>query len=152
MAGNTSLLWKTYHFSDLSLELLYQILRVRQEVFIFEQNCFYLDADGIDMQSIHLCGFLDEKLVAYARIIPQGLQYAEISFGRVLVSKAQRGNGEGKVLTQKIIATAEKYFGKGPIRISAQSYLQHFYESYGFRAVSKEYLDAGIPHIEMLRL
>jgi ElaA protein len=151
MSNHSKLTWKVYEFPDLSRELLYQILRVRQEVFILEQNCFYLDADGKDTQAIHICGFLDNKLAGYARILPPGYKFEEVAFGRVLITKDERGKGEGKVLTQKILDVVEDYFGGGAIRISAQSYLQRFYEGFGFKAVGEEYLDAGVQHIEMLR-
>lgn len=151
MSNDTQFTWKIYEFPELPKELLYQILRVRQEVFILEQNCFYLDADGKDTQAVHVCGFADNKLVGYARILPPGLKFEEVAFGRVLITKDERGKGEGKVLTHKILDAAGEYFNAGPIRISAQSYLQRFYEAFGFEAVGEKYLEAGVPHIEMIK-
>jgi ElaA protein len=145
------LTWKCLAFHELDTDLLYAILRIRQEVFIMEQQCFYLDADGVDLRSLHLLA-LDEDghIAAYARIIPPGIAYCETSFGRVLVPKQLRGNGIGQELTSKCIAWAQEYFGRMPIRISAQLHLVDFYQQFGFETDGSQYLDAGLPHIQMV--
>jgi ElaA protein len=143
--------WKKYHFHELPRELLYEILRIRQEVFILEQHCFYLDADGLDREAIHLCGFDGQKLMAYARLLPPGQVYPQPSFGRVLILPQYRGRGLGKALTHSLIRLSEAEFGRADLCISAQAYLKDFYREFGFRTRGEEYLDAGIPHIKMIR-
>jgi ElaA protein len=148
-----NLIWQYKYFNDLSLRELYEIGRLRQEVFVLEQNCPYVDFDGKDYYCCHLMG-LDEhgNLQAYARIVPEGISYPkDISIGRVVNSQAVRGTGAGKTLMLESIAVCEILWGKKPIRISAQTYLLRFYESLGFVSTGKEYLEDDIPHTEMLR-
>lgn len=143
--------WYYKSFHDLSPQELYAIMHLRSEVFVVEQNCPYLDLDGKDQQSWHLMGWDGNKLVAYSRLLPAGLAFAEISIGRVVSSPAYRGTGAGKELMQNAIETAYQLFGHQPIRIGAQLYLQKFYESLGFAQVSEIYLEDGIQHIEMVK-
>lgn len=143
------LTWTHKRFSDLRLEELYSILRLRNEVFVVEQHCPYLDTDDKDQGSIHLCGWLDEKLVAYARLIPPGLAYSEASIGRVCTAVSYRGSGAGRTLMQKAIQLTLATFANSNIRIGAQLYLLKFYTSLGFKPSGSEYLEDGIPHIEM---
>ncbi len=144
--------WQTLSFLELDTDQLYAILKVRQEVFVIEQKCFYLDPDGVDQISYHVIG-RDEKgdINAYARLIPAGVAYPEVSMGRVLVVRQERGKGLGRALTRRCLEEAGRLWGHQPIRLSAQAYLVKFYEDFGFHTVGEEYLDAGIPHIEMLR-
>lgn len=146
-----SMEWHTLPFSELTKEQLYTILRLRQEVFIIEQNCFYLDADGVDQESFHLIGTTKGKIVAYARLIPPGVVYPEVSFGRVLVVPSHRGKRLGRSLTEQLISEATERWPGQNLRISAQHYLVHFYKNYGFKTVGSVYDDAGIPHIRMDR-
>lgn len=146
-----SLRWEWKAFNDLTANEVYTILCVRQEVFVLEQECLYLDADGKDRQSYHLMGFLGEDLVAYARIVEPGISYDEVSIGRILSSEKARGTGAGKELMIQAISRIEEIYGKVPIRISAQSYLLEFYGKFGFESTGKEYLEDDIPHTEMLR-
>lgn len=144
--------WNTLSFDELTTRQLYAILKVRQEVFVIEQRCFYLDNDDIDQVSYHVIGGdAAGNIMAYARLIPAGAVYSEVSVGRVLVVEKARGKGLGRKLTQQCIAEVTRLWGAVPIRLSAQAYLVHFYEGFGFHTVGSEYLDAGIPHIEMLR-
>ena len=139
------------HFNDLSLRELYEIGRLRQEIFVLEQNCPYVDFDGKDYDCHHLMG-LDEKgvLQVYARLVPEGISYAEdISIGRVVSSGQVRGSGAGRALMLQAIAACETLWGQRPIRISAQTYLLRFYESLGFVSTGKTYLEDDIPHIQM---
>lgn len=144
--------WETLSFLELDTDQLYAILKVRQEVFVIEQKCFYLDTDDVDQVSYHVIG-RDEQgaIIAYARLIPAGVSYAEVSMGRVLVVEKERGKGLGRQLTQRCLDEATRIWGAQPLRLSAQAYLVKFYEDFGFNTVGEEYLDAGIPHIEMLR-
>ncbi|RYG53397.1 MAG: GNAT family N-acetyltransferase [Chitinophagaceae bacterium] len=141
--------WTLDDFNGLDTKKLYQILKTRAEVFVVEQQCNYLDPDGVDIQSMHLCGWQANELIAYARIIPAGIAYAEASIGRVLIRKQFRGNGTGKLLMQKSIEAC-KTLGNGSIHISAQYYLLDFYTNLGFGIVGEQYLEDDIPHIGMI--
>jgi ElaA protein len=144
--------WHTRRLEEMKPLALHEMLALRQAVFIVEQYCPYPDADDQDLISWHLLGYAQEKLVAYTRLLPPGSSYEnEISLGRVLTHESTRGKGLGKVLMQKAIAECRKLFGSLPIRISAQSYLHEFYRELGFVATGKNYLEDGIPHIEMLK-
>lgn len=144
--------WINKAFNDLSLDELYTMMTLRQEVFVVEQDCPYIDADGKDQYSHHLMGF-DESgaLVAYTRIVAPGISYKEVSIGRVITAQSVRGIGLGVVLMEKSIEAVAELYGKVPIRISAQEHLRKFYESLGFVYTGKSYLEDGIPHIDMLR-
>jgi ElaA protein len=144
--------WKCKAFNDLTADEVYTILCVRQEVFVLEQECLYLDADGKDRKSYHLMGYSDNDLVAYARIVEPGICYKEVSIGRILTSEKARGTGAGKELMIQAITKIEEIYGMVPIRISAQSYLLGFYGKFGWESTGKEYLEDDIPHTEMLRL
>lgn len=146
-----SLRWEWKAFNDLTADEVYTILCVRQEVFVLEQECLYLDADGKDRNSFHLMGFDGNDLLAYARIVEPGISYTEVSIGRILSSKKARGTGAGIELMEQALSRIEEHYGKVPIRISAQSYLLKFYQKFGFESTGKEYLEDEIPHTEMLR-
>lgn len=147
----TTVTWTCKKFDELSAAELYTILKLRSEVFVVEQNCVYLDADGKDAQSYHLCGWLNnELLVAYARLLPPGLSYPEASIGRVVTHPVHRKDGYGKILMQKAIKNTQSLFNISAIKIGAQQYLLPFYNGLGFTASSEPYLEDGIPHLEML--
>lgn len=143
--------WLLRRFDELTPYQLYAILQLRNEVFVVEQNCVFQDADDKDQDSYHLMGFLDNKLVAYTRLVPAGVSYAQASIGRVVTSPSVRRSGAGKLLMQQSIDSLYTLFGKVPIKIGAQLYLQHFYESFGFKRISDIYLEDGIEHIYMLK-
>ena len=143
--------WLTKKFSDLSATQLYEILQLRAEVFVVEQTCYYQDVDGKDFESLHVCGYENNKLVAYARIVQAGVSYAEISIGRVVVSAIKRGEGVGEILMKESLIQVFTHFGNQSVRISAQSHLAKFYGDLGFKPTGKAYLEDGIPHIEMLK-
>jgi len=142
--------WSYKTFDSLSNSELYNILRLRSEVFIIEQQCIYQDLDGKDLKSHHLTAWDGDNLVAYTRIVPPGVSFPEVSIGRVLTSPLYRGNGKGIALMQKSIEKVYETYGKTPIRIGAQLYLKKFYENLGFAKDSDQYLEDGIPHIEMI--
>ena len=142
--------WILKKFDELTPFELYSIMQLRNEVFVVEQNCVYQDADDKDQQSLHLCGWDEEKLVAYTRIIPQGISYTEASIGRVVTSPAYRKTGAGRLLMQESIGRTFSQFNCPAIKIGAQLYLKKFYQSLGFVQSSEEYLEDGIPHIEMI--
>lgn len=140
-------------FRQLSLRELYGLMALRQEVFVVEQNCPYLDADGKDALAHHLMGYGPSGgLLAYSRLLPRGVSYKSYpSFGRVVTAPSIRGNGQGRLLMGKTLEWMERLYGRQTIKISAQCYLASFYESLGFRTVGKEYLEDGIPHVGMVR-
>lgn len=142
--------WTIKKFEDLDPFELYAILQLRSEVFVVEQNCVFLDMDNKDRHCHHNMGWKDNKLVAYARIVPPGISYVESSIGRIVTSPSARGQGLGKALVRQCIQTLYQLHGKGIIRIGAQLYLKEFYESFGFRQAGEIYLEDGIQHIEML--
>jgi len=143
--------WQAHRFEALSSTTLYAILKIRQEVFAVEQNSVYLDVDGKDMGAIHLLGLQDDTIQAYCRILAPGIKYTEASIGRVLTSVDNRGNGTGRLLMQKALVYCAQQYSNSGVRISAQLYLQKFYESFGFIVTTAPYNEDGIPHIEMLK-
>lgn len=143
--------WKCKHFNELTAAELYRILRLRTEVFILEQNCLYQDVDGKDVKSFHLFATgNDGEVLAYARVLPPGISYTEVSIGRVVTSPKVRGTGAGKELMKQVMSMIDQQFPGSPIRISAQSYLVNFYAGFGFITQGEDYLEDDIPHRQML--
>lgn len=148
----STLEWRCIPFYELSLDELYEVMALRQEIFVVEQTSIYIDADGHDQKSHHLLGRDAEgNLIAYLRLLPPGEKYREPSIGRVVVAAAVRGQGVGVELMERGVAFMEKEYAGLGIRISAQEYLRGFYGGFGFVAVGEEYLEDGIPHVEMVR-
>ncbi len=145
--------WYHKHFKNLLTTELYQILQLRNEVFIVEQNCPFQDLDDKDFKCYHLMGFDtdSQKVMAYTRIVPAGVSYEEASIGRVVTSPLARGSGIGKQLMQKSIELLEELYGGVSIKIGAQLYLKKYYESFGFEQLDEIYLEDGIEHILMIR-
>lgn len=142
--------WIIKKYKDLTIEELYNILKVRNEVFVVEQKCPYQDCDGKDQFSYHLFSEDNKKIVAYCRIVEKGVSYDEISIGRVLVIEKYRSKGIARELLINAIRFAEETLNETTIRISGQVYLKDFYKSLDFKEVSDVYLEDNIPHIEML--
>ena len=147
-----SLSWRWCHFNELSLLELQNIYMARQQVFSLEQQCIYLDADGIDERSHHLAAWSAAHQVplAYARVVEPGLKYAEPSIGRVVTASAVRGTGLGRDLLRRAIGHTTRLYPALGIRISAQTRLERFYSELGFAAAGEPYMEDGIPHTEML--
>ncbi len=143
--------WRLKAFNELSNYELYEILKLRSKVFVVEQNCVFQDMDDKDTKCLHLMGFTDNVLVAYSRIVPAGVSYAEASIGRVVTDPDYRSKGLGKELMRLSVEKTIEAYGNLPIRIGAQLYLKAFYESMGFAQVSDTYMEDGIPHIEMVK-
>lgn len=143
--------WKIKPFEKLSGAEVYEILKMRQEVFIIEQHCIYPDIDEEDFFGLHFWAECQGQVIAYCRIFPAKVTYEEVSLGRVLTSKAWRAKGVGKNLIFLAIQLIEARFKTRKIRISAQDYLLAFYGNFGFRSTGNSYLEDGIPHTEMLR-
>lgn len=130
---------------------LYEILRLRSEVFVVEQKCLFLDLDNLDHQAYHLEGRVNDFLVASARILPPGMPYVEPSIGRVVSSPTWRRKGAGMALMQKAVEETLRLYGQVAIKIGAQLYLKEFYEKHGFVQSSDVYMEDAIPHIKMIR-
>ena len=137
-------------FANLTPDELYAIIRLRNEVFVVEQNCVFQDADNKDQKSLHFMGWDGTTLAAYTRIIPQGISYAQASIGRVVTKPTYRKQALGKILMQLSIDYTLAQFNCNEIKIGAQLYLKKFYENLGFTQCSEVYLEDNIPHIEML--
>jgi ElaA protein len=151
MADPQNITWQCKSFHELRPAELHRLLALRCAVFIIEQNCPYLDPDYKDEYALHVMGWKGDELVAVSRILPAGVSYDEVSVGRVATSASVRGTGAGKLLMAKTMEYIIATFGNVPVRISAQSYLQKYYEGYGFKRTEKaEYLEDDIPHVEML--
>lgn len=148
--------WRCLPFGALSADTLYRLLRLRSEVFVVEQNCVFLDMDGLDPQCLHVLGELVDAdgtphLHASTRLVPPGVAFAEASIGRVVTAPAARGGGIGHALMAESVRLLERLWGPQPIRIGAQAHLEAFYNRHGFVSDNKPYIEDGIPHIEMLR-
>jgi ElaA protein len=139
--------WHERAFSELTVAELYAIMALREQVFIVEQKCPYLEADGLDPQARHVWAEEAGELRAYLRILPAGAKYEDHAIGRVIVTAAARGTGLGKELMRRGIAIV----GDLPIRLHAQAHLEKFYRDLGFVPTSDVFDEDGIPHIEMLR-
>jgi ElaA protein len=167
-----SVRWDCRAFNDLTNADVYAVLQLRQRVFVVEQNCAYLDADGLDSACLHLMGWSETpepvdasatesgdftppdesppSLVAYARLIPPGVKYPQPSIGRVATHPRWRGIGLGKELMGEAMESARNESWSGPLIIQAQIQLENFYEGFGFRRISEPYVEDGITHVDML--
>lgn len=136
-------------FNELSVTELYQLLQLRSDVFIVEQNCVYPDIDGKDAKALHLLGIYEGKVAAYARLFAPGYYFENASIGRVVINQNYRDRKWGHSLMQEAIAGIKHYYGADAITISAQLYLKKFYEGHGFVQDGEGYLEDDIPHIKM---
>ena len=139
------------HFSDISAAHFHDIVALRIKIFVIEQNCPYQELDGKDKDAIHLY-YMDSEdtVVAATRILPVKISYEEVSIGRVVVAEELRGTGLGHELMKQSMLCVKAQFGNVDVRLSAQKHLEHYYEKHGFKSTGKEYLEDGIPHVEML--
>lgn len=136
-------------FNELTLEELYEILKLRSEVFVVEQNCIYNDIDGKDLTSSHIMIKENGKIKAYLRALQPGVSYENASLGRVLVSPDARGKGYAKAIVTKGVEYILNNFNTTKITIGAQEYLKNFYNEIGFKPISEVYDEDGIPHLDM---
>ena len=135
------------HYTELTPMELYEILRVRSAVFVVEQKCVYLDLDGNDHRAYHVTLWEEGKILAYLRVLEKGVTLDEVAIGRVLTTV--RGKGYANVILEAGIKTAREGYGAKRIKLEAQTYARGVYEKFGFRRSSEEFLEDGIPHIEM---
>ena len=152
MSIGASVVWSDCALGAMPPLTLYAVLALRSKVFVVEQNCIFLDPDGLDAQAAHLMGHGDGQLLAYARCFPPGVVFTEASIGRIVTDDAVRGSGIGQELVRQAKALVQRRWGHCPIRIGAQARLLRFYQGHGFADVGKPYLEDGIDHLEMLFL
>ncbi|MBS9777329.1 MAG: GNAT family N-acetyltransferase [Gammaproteobacteria bacterium] len=143
------ILFKAKKFTELTNTELYEILRLRSEIFVLEQECLYPDIDNNDHKAIHVLGYKNDDIIAYSRLFKPGDSYDDASIGRVLLKESERGFGYAHQLVEFSVQMIEKEFNTKNITIGAQLYLQKFYESHGFAVIGDSYLEDGIPHIDM---
>jgi ElaA protein len=151
IAHEAAPVWRLLSFEDLRVAELYEVLRLRSEVFVVEQQCIYQDMDGFDSQAMHLLGVQHGELQAYARCFGPGVKFAEASIGRVLTRSTQRATGLGHALIDQAISATSQVWGPQAIRIGAQAHLAGFYAKHGFKDDGQPYMEDGIPHLEMVR-
>lgn len=145
------MVWHLKTFEQLTNTELYNILKLRSEIFVVEQNCIFQDIDDKDQRAFHFFTQHEQEILAYTRFFKPGDCYQEASIGRVMVNKTARNTGLGYKLMHESIKQIQKHFGKTPIKIGAQLYLKSFYQNLGFKQISDTYLEDGIPHIYMLK-
>jgi ElaA protein len=138
------------NFNELTVGELYEILELRINIFVVEQDCPYPEIDGKDKQAMHLFVREERKIIAYLRILPRGVSFDEVSFGRVVVDKKHRRKGLAKALLERAIQYTQEEMREAKVRIEAQSYTRGLYESVGFIKISEEFIMDRLPHIEML--
>ena len=141
---------KVKNFQELTTQELYDLLQLRSEVFVVEQDCVYQDVDGKDQKALHILGFKNDEIVAYTRVFKPGYYFDEASIGRVVVAKKERQYKYGYDIMKASIEAIKKHFNETKIKISAQVYLKQFYNNLGFIIIGKEYLEDDIPHVAML--
>ena len=142
---------KVKSFEALTIQELYQVLQLRSEVFVVEQDCVYQDLDGKDDKALHVLGFKNEKVVAYTRIFKPGDYFELASIGRVVVAKNERLHKYGFDIMRASAEAIKQHFNEMNIKISAQVYLKKFYNTLGYKEVGEGYLEDNIPHIAMIK-
>lgn len=146
--------WQIKKFPEFEVQTLYEMLKLRVDVFVVEQTCPYPELDNKDTNSktLHICGYnCDGKIIAYARLLPAGLSYEEASIGRIVITGQERGKGLGHELMKTCIKELERTWPHTNVKIGAQEHLQGFYQKHDFVTVSEPYMEDGISHVEMLR-
>ncbi|WP_298755551.1 GNAT family N-acetyltransferase [uncultured Psychroserpens sp.] len=141
---------KVKTFQELTTQELYDLLQLRSEVFVVEQDCVYQDIDGKDQNALHVIGFKNNKVVAYTRVFKPGDYFTYASIGRVVVDAKERAHKYGYDIMKASIEAVKSHYNETQIKISAQTYLKRFYNTLEFHEVGEEYLEDGIPHIGMV--
>jgi ElaA protein len=147
----SDVVWTSAPFDELSARDVHDLLRLRQDVFVIEQDCIFHEIDGRDPDAVHVLGRRDGRLVACARIFAPGAHYEEASIGRIATDPGVRGTGLGHELFRVCLEISERMAPGAPIRLAAQAHLERFYGAYGFVGVGDRYMDDGIVHLDMLR-
>ena len=143
---------QTKTFQELTKQQLYDLLQLRSEVFVVEQDCVYQDIDGKDEKALHVLGYKNEKLVAYTRVFKPEDYFKESSIGRVVVKENERQHKFGNTIMKASIEAIKTHYNESEIKISAQMYLKRFYNNLEFKEIGEEYLEDGIPHIAMIKV
>jgi ElaA protein len=143
--------WQVLGFDQLSTTQLYKIMQLRQRVFVVEQDCVFLDLDGLDQHALHILCWREAELIAYQRSLPPGQGFPDSSLGRITVAPEARGLQLGRELVQRGIDHNHTTWPDNDIQIGAQSHLESFYASLGFVSCNDEYMEDGIPHIHMIK-
>ncbi len=138
-------------FDQLTINELHDLLQLRSEVFVVEQDCVYQDIDGKDRKALHIIGLKDDKIVAYTRCFQPGIYFEEAAIGRVVVDEAYRKFKYGHDIMKASVVAIKDYYKAETIKLSGQTHLKKFYESHGFEQIGEGYLEDGIPHIAMLK-
>jgi len=139
------------NFNELTLNELYDILKLRSKVFVVEQDCVYQDIDDKDKSSIHVIGLKNKNIIAYSRVFKPGDYFQEAAIGRVVVDEKFRRSGYANDIMKASIKLIKNQFNETTIKVSAQTYLKKFYETLGYEQIGEEYLEDGIPHIAMIK-
>ena len=142
---------ETKTFQELTISELYEILQLRSEVFVVEQDCVYQDIDGKDEKALHILGKKEGKIVAYTRCFAPNIYFEEAAIGRVVVKETERKFGYGHQILKASVEEIQQRYQTTTIKLSAQQYLTHFYETHNFKQIGEGYLEDGIPHIAMLK-
>lgn len=150
MKNDARLRWHSARFAQLAPDVLYAALQLRSAVFVVEQQCLFPDMDGNDRQAMHLMGWRDKELLAYARCFAPGVQFAEASIGRIATRLDARGGGLGHQLVIRSLELVRTTWGPQPIRIGAQARLKHFYHQHAFVDTGINYVEDGIDHVQMV--
>ncbi len=147
------LTWQCLSFSELTTHQLYELLKLRVDIFVVEQTCPYPELDGKDLLDgvFHLIGYDNDEIIASARLLPKEISYPSISIGRVVTKAEKRGSGLGHRLVEEALRQCQIKWPNEAIEIGAQEHLSEFYRRYGFEKTSDMYLEDGIPHIDMKR-
>ncbi|MFB9056827.1 GNAT family N-acetyltransferase [Mariniflexile ostreae] len=138
-------------FNELTTKELYDVLQLRSEVFVVEQDCVYQDLDGNDEKAFHILGIKNNRIIAYTRIFKPGDYFTDASIGRVAVAKNERRYSYGMDIMKASIKAIHTHFKETTIKVSAQTYLREFYKKFGFKAIGDTYLEDNIPHIAMIK-
>ncbi len=149
-SNKLSLLWEMKSWTLLSIDELHSILALRQAVFVVEQECAYLDIDGLDPGAQHLSATEDGQLIAYLRCLSPGTVWPAAALGRIVVAPAARGRDLGRELVRQGLRHCLKQWPDAGIEIGAQTYLHKFYVGLGFESAGEEYIEDGIPHVHMI--
>lgn len=139
-----------FKYQDVGPDRLYEILKLRSEVFVVEQKCAYQDLDNKDEKALHLVGEKNNKIIAYTRIFRKGDFFKNSSIGRVLVKKEYRNKDYGRIIMRRSIEKLKEDPKEEKIELSAQKYLLKFYSELGFEKKGEEYLEDNIPHVKMI--
>lgn len=142
--------WTYKKWQELERDELFDIYKLRVDVFVVEQDCAYPEIDYNDKLVGHLFAYADGQLAAYSRLCPPHTVYPEVSIGRVICHSNFRGQGLGRELVKRAVEQLQKDFPGQKIKAQAQEYLEYFYKSFGFKTISESYLEDGIPHVDMV--